>query len=164
MGNRILKASLVLLCGAGAIALLAGCGSTAVMSSAAPTNQTWSITGTLSPAADSAGATVTLSGSASATAAADSNGNYSFSGLSNSNYIVTPSRSGMRFNPATQSISISGSSRSSVNFSEVKLQSITITPASTTIAKGTSDQFTAIGSFSDGTTQNLTSSASWRAS
>src|SRR5207237_1724977 len=41
------------------------------------------------------------------------------------------------------------------------LQSITINAASSSIAKGTSDQFTATGTFSDGSTQNLTNSVSW---
>src|SRR5205807_9520034 len=39
------------------------------------------------------------------------------------------------------------------------LQSITITAASSSIAKGTSDQFSATGTFSDGSTQNLTNTS-----
>ncbi|HWY68333.1 MAG TPA: MBG domain-containing protein [Terriglobales bacterium] len=41
------------------------------------------------------------------------------------------------------------------------LQSITINALSPSIAKGTSDQFTATGTLSDGTTQDLTNSATW---
>ncbi len=37
------------------------------------------------------------------------------------------------------------------------LQSIAVTPANPSIAKGATQQFTATGTFSDGTTQNLTS-------
>ena len=44
------------------------------------------------------------------------------------------------------------------------LGSITISAAEPSIAKGTSDQFTAIGTFSDGTTQDLTNSVSWHSS
>lgn len=44
------------------------------------------------------------------------------------------------------------------------LQSLTVSPSSQTIAKGTSAEFTAMGTFSDGTTQNLSSAASWSSS
>jgi len=46
----------------------------------------------------------------------------------------------------------------------VTLKSITITPVNPSIAKGTSLQLTAIGIFSDGTTQDLTGSVSWTSS
>ena len=39
--------------------------------------------------------------------------------------------------------------------------SISVTPSNPTIAKGTTEQFTATATLSDGTTQNITSSASW---
>ena len=55
---------------------------------------TWSISGTISPALGGAGATVALSGTSSAQTTADANGNYSFSGLANGSYTVTPSKSG----------------------------------------------------------------------
>jgi uncharacterized protein YjdB len=41
------------------------------------------------------------------------------------------------------------------------LSSIAVTPASPSIAKGTTQQFTATGTFSDNSTQNLTSSVTW---
>ena len=41
------------------------------------------------------------------------------------------------------------------------LQSIAVTPSSPTLAIGATQQFTATGSYSDGTTQNLTAQASW---
>jgi hypothetical protein len=41
------------------------------------------------------------------------------------------------------------------------LQSISVTAETLSIAKGTTDQFTATGTFSDGTTQNLTGSVTW---
>ena len=41
------------------------------------------------------------------------------------------------------------------------LTSITVTPPSPSIANGTTVQLTATGIFSDGTTQNFTSTASW---
>ena len=41
------------------------------------------------------------------------------------------------------------------------LQSIVVTPSSPSIAKGTTVQFTATGTYSDSTTQNLTSQVTW---
>ena len=41
------------------------------------------------------------------------------------------------------------------------LQSIAVTPANPIIAKGLTQQFTATGTFSDNTTQNLTSQVTW---
>src|ERR1700675_158095 len=50
--------------------------------------QTFSLAGSISPAALAAGSAVTLTGTASASSIADASGNYSFSGLSNGNYTV----------------------------------------------------------------------------
>jgi hypothetical protein len=44
------------------------------------------------------------------------------------------------------------------------LQSIAITPPNPSIAKGTTEQFTAIGTYSDGTTQDLTATVAWESS
>jgi uncharacterized protein YjdB len=44
------------------------------------------------------------------------------------------------------------------------LQSIAVTPASVTIPNGLEEQLTALGTFSDGTTQDLTAQAGWIAS
>ena len=41
------------------------------------------------------------------------------------------------------------------------LQSIAVTPANPAVAKGLTQQFTATGTFSDNTTQNLTSQVTW---
>jgi hypothetical protein len=76
----------------------------------------WSISGTISPTAGGAGATVSLSGAASAVATADASGNYSFSGLANGSYTVTPSNSGYTFTPASKALTINGASQSGVNF------------------------------------------------
>ena len=42
-----------------------------------------------------------------------------------------------------------------------QLVSLAVTPASTSIAKGTTQQFTATGTYNNGATQNLTSSVTW---
>ena len=47
---------------------------------------------------------------------------------------------------------------------QVTLSSITVTPSGTSIAQGGTQQYTATGTYSDGSTQNLTSSVSWYSS
>ena len=79
-------------------------------------SQTFSISGTISPSASGSGTLVTLSGASSATTTADSSGNYSFSGLVNGSYTVTPSKIGFIFNPTSQSVTVSGSAVTGVNF------------------------------------------------
>jgi len=48
--------------------------------------------------------------------------------------------------------------------SVANLVSIAVTPANPSIAKGTTQQFTAIGTYSDASTQNITSSVTWSSS
>ena len=69
-----------------------------------------SISGTITPSASGAGATVTLTqGSTTiATATADASGNYSFSGLANGSYTVTPSKAGYVFTPGSQGVAVNG--------------------------------------------------------
>ena len=55
--------------------------------------------------------------------------------------------------------SVSGSTTLTVTVAN--LVSIAITPATPSIAKGTSQQFTATGTYSDSSTQNLTTSVTW---
>jgi hypothetical protein len=74
------------------------------------------ISGTISPAANGSGATVTLSGAASATTTADASGNYSFGGLANGTYTVTPNKSGFTFSPASAPVNLSGASLFAINF------------------------------------------------
>jgi plastocyanin/uncharacterized protein YjdB len=54
---------------------------------------------------------------------------------------------------------VSGSTTLTVN--PAVLQSIAVTPANPTIAKGLTEQFTATGNLSDGSTENLTNQAAW---
>lgn len=76
---------------------------------------TYSISGTIS-GVGGARATVTLSGSASAVTTADGSGNYSFTGLSNGLYLVTPSNAGYVFTPINESETISGGGVTGANF------------------------------------------------
>ncbi|MCU1224398.1 MAG: hypothetical protein JWQ42_2491 [Edaphobacter sp.] len=71
-----------------------------------------------------AGATVTVSGPANKTATTDASGSYSISGLPSGTYTVTPTKAGYAFNPASQTVTISGSHRQNINFTSVLPYSI----------------------------------------
>jgi len=77
---------------------------------------TFGISGTISPVAGGSGATVTLSGTASATTTADGAGNYSFSGLANGTYTITPGHAGYTFNPSSKTATVNGTSVPGINF------------------------------------------------
>lgn len=53
---------------------------------------------------------------------------------------------------------------STVTVTAAVLQSIAVTPASASLAKGATQQLTATGTFSDGSTQNVTTTATWASS
>ena len=63
-----------------------------------------------------AGVTIMLSGSGSGSAATDSSGAYSFSGLPNGSYTLTPSKTGYTFSPSSISVSVSGANIAAKNF------------------------------------------------
>src|SRR6267154_2920753 len=77
---------------------------------------TFNLSGTISPAATGSGAKVALSGAATTTTTADGAGNYTFPGLANGTYAVTPSRTGYIFNPSTQTATVTGANATGVNF------------------------------------------------
>ncbi len=75
---------------------------------------TYSVTGTVSGAVASK-VTVTLNGASSTTT--DAAGSFSFGGLSNGSYTVTPSLIGYTFTPASLVATVSGANVSSLDFS-----------------------------------------------
>ena len=77
---------------------------------------TWSISGTISPSSLGSGTVVTLSGQSSATVTADASGNYSFGGLANGSYTVTPAKTGLTFSPPNQPVTLNGASTTGLNF------------------------------------------------
>jgi hypothetical protein len=95
---------------------LNGTNQTAVNFTAQAIVSTWSISGSISPAGSGSSSTVTLSGSASGTSVADANGNYTFAGVVNGSYTVTPSKTGYRFSPVNQAVNINGANQTGVNF------------------------------------------------
>lgn len=97
---------------------------------------TYSISGTISPAAGGSGTTVTLSGAASATTTADSAGNYTFSGLANGNYALTPSKAGYTFSPTSQNATVNGANVTGINFT-ANAQTNTFSISGTITVSGT---------------------------
>jgi parallel beta-helix repeat protein len=93
-----------------------GCAGFSSSSSAPPPPATYSISGTISPAANGTGVTMTLGGAASASTTTDSSGNYTFSGMASGNYTLTPSKSGYSFSPASQSETVNTANVTGVNF------------------------------------------------
>jgi Bacterial Ig domain/Lysyl oxidase len=71
---------------------------------------TWTISGTITPEADGSGTTLTLTQgtTAIATAIADSAGAYAFASVADGIYVVTPSKTGFTFSPASQTVAVNG--------------------------------------------------------
>jgi O-glycosyl hydrolase len=99
-----------------ALALLAGSGCSHARK-AAPTSPapTHAISGTISGAGGN-GATVTLSGAASATTTANASGVYSFAGLADGAYTVTPSKATYTFTPTNRAVTMGGADVAGVDF------------------------------------------------
>jgi len=93
---------------------LAGCGGGGGGGTPAAT---YGISGTVTSSGVAlSGATVALSGAATASATTDASGNYSFPGLANGSYTVTPSKTGYAFTPVSSAVSVSGSNVTGKNF------------------------------------------------
>jgi len=92
---------------------------------------TYTISGSITPASIGSGSTVTLSqnGVTISTATADTGGNYSFTGVANGTYSLTPSRSGVIFNPTSQSVTVNGGAVTATAFTATATISGTISPA-----------------------------------
>ncbi|WP_158305919.1 collagen binding domain-containing protein [Anaeromyxobacter sp. Fw109-5] len=73
----------------------------------------YSISGTVR---GGAGFTISLSGTATRSTTTDANGNYSFSGLANGSYTVTPSDSAYAFSPPSSDISITSANVTGQDF------------------------------------------------
>jgi hypothetical protein len=104
------------------LALIGGCAGTVTVTSSGA----FSVAGTISPAADGSGATVALSGSSSSSTTVNNAGSYTFSGLINGSYAVTPNRTGYVFSPSVQTLTVNGSSVSGINFTAAQLSTHTV--------------------------------------
>lgn len=124
---------------------------------------TLSISGAITPSATSSGATVSLGESATETTTVSGSGTFSFQNLVSGSYTVTPSKAGVVFTPSSQTITLTGSN-GTANFTAATLQSIAVTPATATVQAGKTQSFTATGTYSDGSTQNISTQVTWSSS
>jgi len=65
--------------------------------------------------------TINLIGTSAASTITNSNGSYSFSGLANGNYTITPVKTGYTFNPASSAVTINGLNQTGKNFEAIKV-------------------------------------------
>ncbi len=103
-----------------------GANVTAINFTATASSSVFSISGTITPTAGGSGATVSLSGAAAAITTTNSSGAYTFGGLGNGSYTVTPSNSGYAFTPLNQTVSINGANQTGVNFTAAVAQTHTV--------------------------------------
>jgi hypothetical protein len=141
------------------LALIGGCsGVVSKSSTISPAVQTqgYSVSGTISPTAGGAGATISLTGAASATATADGSGAYSFGALANGTYTVTPSHTGYSFSPVSQNVTVSGSNVTGLNFTATvqTAQTYTVSGTISPAAGGSGTTVTLSGAATGATTAN----------
>jgi hypothetical protein len=97
-------------CGGGASGAYGG-------SSATASYTYYSISGTVTFSGNPlAGATISLTGTRSGSTTTDSSGNYSFTGLSNGSYTVTPSGFGYTYAPTSIAVTMNGANVTGKNF------------------------------------------------
>lgn len=111
------------------VAMLVGCGGSSGGGGGAidspQTPLTYNISGQVSGVTGTT--TITATGTSSTkTSVTDANGSYSISGLANGSYTVQPGRAGYVFTPLNQSVTVSGSNVSSINFTGAATASYTI--------------------------------------
>jgi hypothetical protein len=120
----------------------------------------YGISGSLST--QGSGAAVALGGAANAVTTADISGNYTFSGLTDGTYSVTPSKSGYIFSPTDQSATINGANVAGVNFTVSATSplpvAISISPTSALLSTRGQQQFTASLSGTSNTAVNWSTS------
>ena len=98
---------------------------------------TYSISGTVTSGGSAfSGVTVNLTGAATQSATTDGNGNYSFSGLLNGAYTITPSKTGYTFTPPSINVNVNGADVTGQNFA-APLGTATLVSPSGTISGNT---------------------------
>ncbi len=111
------------------------------------TAQTFSISGTISPAGGASGATVTLSGAASAATTADSSGAYTLTRLASGAYTITPTKAGYTFTPPSQNLTVGTANVTGANFTDnaaAVAPTITTQPANQTLTAGQTATFAVV--------------------
>src|SRR6185436_19621048 len=107
------------------------------------------VSGTITPAATASGATVTLSFAAGITTTVDASGGFTLIGVPNGTYTVTPTKSGVSFTPASQTVTVVGGvSVSGLSFTASSAATSTITiDVNKSAGKSTRVQTIASGAF-----------------
>ena len=91
-----------------------------------PVAVTYSISGQVtSTGSGLAGVAMALSGASSATTTTDNVGNYTFTGLDNGSYTITPSKTGFTFSPADNTQTVNSANIAGVNFIATPVQAVT---------------------------------------
>lgn len=80
------------------------------------TSTTYTLSGSMTPTSSARNATVTVTGPVTATATVNWFGNYSVGTLPAGTYVVTPSKAGYTFTPASRTVTITNASVTGVNF------------------------------------------------
>jgi parallel beta-helix repeat protein len=124
---------------------------------------TYSISGTISTAANGSGATVKLAGTATATTTANSSGAYSFTGLANGSYTITASKTGFTFNPSSLQVTVNGANLTGENFtaSAVPPTTYSISGTISTAANGSGATLTLSGASTATATANASGAYSF---
>lgn len=106
---------------------------------------TWSISGAVTPSSLASGATVSLNGG-TASATLSSSGNYSFTGLTNGSYTLTPSKTGYTFSPASQTVTISSANITAPAFTVSQNQTTSVISIDTQARRDSSTSSSSITS------------------
>ena len=102
-------------------------------SSTPPQSSTYTISGTVSGST----ATLALSGASVTTATTNSSGTYSFAGLSNGTYVITPTQPGYTFTPASRTVTVNSGNVSGITFTASAVPSTTTYTISGTVSGST---------------------------
>jgi len=112
-----------------AFVVLAGCGGGGDGGGGGGGAVVYSISGQVtSNGSGLSGVTMTLSGASSDNVLTDASGNYTFTGLDNGSYTITPSRTGFTFSPTDNTQTVSGADITAVNFTTTAGPSALIVP------------------------------------
>jgi len=80
------------------------------------------VSGMVSPALTASGATLSMTGGTTSSATADASGNFTFKGLLNGTYLLTPSKAGLTFSPQSKSITVNGADVTGITFTAAQGQ------------------------------------------
>lgn len=128
---RIVQVFVILM----AVAVAAGCSGGGGGHKAKPESVSFTISGTINGTVLQ-GVTLTLSGDATGTLTSDSGGYYTFTGLTNGSYTVTPSLAGHVFTPASLVVRIDNADAGAINFTSSALAGDTYRISGSASVKG----------------------------